>query len=304
MVKGRDVFGLIAVALLVTACASSKQTTEPATFPLATTPPVTTVAPTTAAATTAAPTTTSPPLKLVPTTLPAITLPPAAASSTLPVTTSTSTTAATKQQCLTSTTPPATAKNLQVVNGDVDGDGAPDSVWIYDMPDGPHLQIHTSHGATDAFPLGRGKAAAAVGLVNVDGAPGTANPGTGQEVMAAVSQADGTRLVGVFYYARATGCLENFQFASNAPFWYLVSRTGAVTGLHCTSDAFSSHLEAISADPTSKTTYHWRRIVFGRDVHRLVPLISADGTLTLPKDQATLAADGNVTGCILSRPLF
>ena len=69
-------------------------------------------------------------------------------------------------------------------------------------------------------------------------------------MLAAVSQADGTREVGVYYYAKSTGCLENFQFASNAPFWYLISRTGTVTGLQCTGDALGAHLEAISATPS------------------------------------------------------
>jgi hypothetical protein len=305
MVKGSGVIGVIGVALLVTACTSSGQASDPASFPLTTTPPVTTATPITAAATTAAPTTTIPPLSITPTTLAPITLPPTVASSTPAVTTSTSTSAPPRAQCLNSPSPPTTAKNLQVANGDIDGDGAPDTVWIYDMPDGPHLQIHTSHGATASTPFGFGKSAAALGFTNVDYSP-AAGTGKELEVLAAASEADGSRTVGVFYYVKATGCLDIFHFASGAPFQYRVSRSGDLSGLKCTTDAAGSHLESLTATPQAgkPNAYDARTIVFGLNKHSLVPVLSSNGTLTLPKDQAALAPYGNLTGCIMTRPLF
>jgi hypothetical protein len=290
---------LAGTALLVAGCASANTASPPASIPAQTAEPTTTVAPTTTAVTRS----TVPPLSIAATTLPQITPPPGATASTQPVTTAPRTTIA-RAHCLTGPTPPPGAKNVQGVAGDIDGDGAFDTIWVYDLADGPHLQIRTAHGATDAIPLGFGKAAAAVGLLQVDYAPGTADPGTAQEFMAVASQDDGTRLVGVYYYAKSTGCISEFQFGSNAQFVYLVSRTGTVSGLHCAYDGHSAHLEAVTAVPTNATTYATNRLVFGKDVHRLVPVLQSGGTLTLPKDQAALATDGNVTGCILSRPIF
>jgi hypothetical protein len=299
MVGRQWLLALAGAAVLVTACASGKAASPPSSAPAPTAEPTTSAAPTTTLPTAH----TVPPLSIAVTTLPPITRPPGAPTSTQPVTTVPRTTVP-RTHCLTGPTPPSGAKNVQGVAGDIDGDGAFDTIWVYDLPDGPHLQIHTARGASDALPLGFGKAAAAVGLLQVDYAPGTAAPGTEQEFMAIASQDDGTRLVGVYSYAKNTGCISGFQFGSGAAFVYLVSPNGTVSGLHCAYDGHSAHLEAVTAVPTGATTYAANRLVFGKDGHRLVPVLQSGGTLTLPRDQAALATDGNVTGCILSRPIF
>ena len=97
--------------------------------------------------------------------------------------------------------------------GDLDGNGRGDAIWLYDLPDGPHLQIRSDRGVTDAIRLGFGQQAVALGLSQVDLIVGGADPGTAQEILAVVSGSDGTRLVGVYTLALRTGCLDEFEFA-------------------------------------------------------------------------------------------
>ncbi len=245
---------------------------------------------------------TVPPLNLLPTTLPVITPPPGAPPSTQPVTTTSSTTLPTKP-CLAAPAPPATAKNLQSMPGDFDGDGAGDTLDLRPTRRPPPPDPQRSR-CDRLVLLPYGKLAVAVGFIQVDYALGTAAPGTEQEIMAVTAQPDGTRLVGVFTFAKNTGCLELFHFAAGAPFVYLVSRTGDVSGLHCTNDGLSGHLEAVTATRMTPSTYRTSRLVFGRVGHGLQVVQQASGTLTLPKDQAALATDGDVTDCLISRPLF
>ena len=98
-------------------------------------------------------------------------------------------------------------------------------------PDGPHLQIRSDRGVTDAIRLGFGQQAVALGLSQVDLIVGGADPGTPQEILAVVSGSDGTRLAGVYTLALRTGCLDEFEFPSGSPFVYLVGRNGTYTGL-------------------------------------------------------------------------
>jgi hypothetical protein len=190
------------------------------------------------------------------------------------------------------------------MTGDIDGNGLPDAVWLYDLADGPHLQVRTDRGATDAIPLGFGQQTAALGLTQVDLVVGGAEPGTAQEILAAASVPDGTRLVGVFTFALRTGCIDEFLYSSGTPFVYLVSRNGTYSGLQCLADNVADHLASISASPTSATTYATEQLIFVRNGKRLEPLMAVPGTYTLPADEGALTAAGDITGCQLSRPLF
>jgi hypothetical protein len=299
MARRRGVLAIVAASALVTACGalddagtsttsaplSSLDTYKiaPSTTVLSTTEPP----PTTAASSTAAPASPS----------------PTVASSPPPVVQAPSTTLA-GQHCQSAPDPPAEAKNLQSLLGDLDGNGNPDAIWLYDLADGPHLQIRSDRGVTDAIRLGFGDQTVALGLSQVDLVVGAADPGTPQEILAIVAGADGSRLVGVYTLALRNGCLDEFEFPSGAPFVYLVGRNGTYTGLQCAADGATSHLVAISAAPTSSTTYATDHIVFRRNGKRLEPLMTVPGTLTLPADQAKLTASGDVTGCYLSRPAF
>ena len=236
--------------------------------------------------------------------VPVPTLPPGATFPAHPVT-SAAKPAAPKVQCLAAPAPPSTAKNVQTLSGDIDGDGTADSVWLYDLTDGPHLQIRTARGATSAVPLGFGKSVVSLGFAQVDYAPGTADPGVEQEILAVASQPDGTRLVGLYGYVKATGCVDLFKFGSGAPFVYLVSRTGTVSGLRCVSDGRTAHLAGVTATPSTPTAYLTHTVVFGRDDGRsLHPVLSSDGRLNLPHDRPALVADGTVVGCTLTRPIY
>jgi hypothetical protein len=299
MARRRGVVAIVAATALVTACgalddAGVPDSSAPAssldTYKIA---PSTTVLsateapPTTAVSSTAAPAASS----------------PTVASSPPPVASAPSTTLA-GQHCQSAPDPPAGAKNLQSLLGDLDGNGRADAIWMYDLADGPHLQIRSDRGVTDAIRLGFGQSTVSLGLSQVDLVVGASDPGTPQEILAIAGAADGTRLVGVYTLALRNGCLEEFEFPSGAPFVYLVGRNGTYTGLQCAADGSTSHLVATSASPTSATTYSTAHIVFRRNGKRLEPLMSVPGTITLPADQAKLTASGDVTGCYLSRPAF
>jgi len=286
--------------LLVTACGSSGGGATGSSSDPAVASSTTTTTPSTTTTVPATP----PTLHLTPTTLPVITLPPGATFPAHPVTLAPKPTAP-KVQCLAAPAPPATAKNLQTLSGDIDGDGTSDSVWLYDLTDGPHLQIHTARGATATVPLGFGKATVSLGFAQVDYAPGAAEPGVEEEMLAVASQPDGTRLAGVYGYVKATGCVEMFRFGSGASFIYLISRTGTISGLRCVSDGHSAHLAGITATPASPTLYQTHSFVFGKgDGRTLSPVLSSDGHLVLPHDRAALAAAGDIVGCTLTRPVF
>jgi hypothetical protein len=299
MARRRGVLSIITAACLVTGCGalsepgvsdtaspSSRPETiriAPSTTALSTTvPPSVTVASSAAAPATPSPSVAAPP-------------PPVAPAPTTTVA---------GQHCPAIADPPADAQNLQSMLGDLDGNGQPDAIWLYDLADGPHLQIRSDRGVTDAIRLGYGQQTVALGLSQVDLVVGAADPGTPQEILAVVSGSDGTRLVGVYTLALKTGCLDEFEFSGGNPFVYLVGRNGTYTGLHCVGDGLTYHLEAVTAAPTSATTYSTDHLVFRRNGKRLEPLLSVAGTLTLPTDQAALTDAGDVTGCQLSRPLF
>ena len=280
MVRRRWPVAAVLATLLVTACGSSGGGSSATT---AATPPTSTTA-TTAATTAVTTATTAPTLHLVPTTLPVITLPPGATVPAHPVT-SAPKPSTPKTQCLAAPAPPAGAASLQTLTGDIDGDGNADTVWLDDLADGPHLQIHAARGATADQPLGFGKSTVSLGFAQVDFAPGTAEPGIEEEILAVASQSDGTRLAGLYGYVEATGCLDLFKFGSGAPFVYLISRTGTLSGLRCLSDGRSAHLEGLTATPLSPTTYQARAIVLGTGDSRILsPALTSTTTLTLPRD--------------------
>ena len=136
-----------------------------------------------------------------------------------------------RQNCAGTPEPPAGAQGLQATFLDVDADNREDVVWLYDAPDGTHLHLRTGKGVTDDFVLGYGQGAVAVGSGQVDLAVGSQTPGMPQEILAVTSAGDGKRLVGVYGFIIKTGCIEPFVFSQGAPFVYLVSRTGTLSGL-------------------------------------------------------------------------
>jgi hypothetical protein len=246
--------------------------------------PVTTAAPTTAAPATPAPTAAPPPQSVAP--------PPPSSDP------------AARTHCLAPPDPPADASALQATFADVDADGRVDVLWLYDYPDGTHLQVRTGRGATDNLLLPYGTGAVAVGAGQVDLAIGTADPGTAQEIFAVTSGGDGRRLVGVYSFAINTGCLNPFTFDQGNPFVYLISRQGTLSGLRCVNDGVNGHIEGLTASPAAGDSFTTSRLVFGRIGRRLVPVSYETGSLAPPVDPAAIAAGSDVTGCSLSRSAF
>ena len=181
--------------------------------------------------------------------------------------------------------PPADAANLKATYADVDADGRIDVLWMYDAADGTHLQVRTGRGATDNVVLGYGTGAVAVGSGQVDLALGSADPGTPQEILAVTSAGDARRLVGVYGFAIATGCLQSFTFDQGNPFVYLISRQGTLSGLRCVNDGVNGHLEGFTASPAAGDAFTTNHLVFGRQVNtrRLVPVSFDSGTLAAPR---------------------
>jgi len=215
-------------------------------------------------------------------------------------------TTATRAHCVAASDPPADAANLKATYADVDADGRIDVLWMYDVADGTHLQVRTGRGATDNVVLGYGNGAVAVGSGQVDLALGSADPGTPQEILAVTSAGDGRRLVGVYGFAIATGCLQSFTFDQGNPFVYLISRQGTLSGLRCVTDGVNGHLEGYTATPVGGDAFTTNHLVFGRPVNsrRLVPVSYEAGTLPAPADPAALALGSDITGCSLSQPAF
>jgi hypothetical protein len=290
---------VVVVAALVAACGSTADTSAPESAPVVSRSETFTITPsTTAVSTSAATSTTAPSSAATPVSPPPSVAPPP------PIVVAPATSIGDRTNCQAPIAPPVEARNIQTISGDIDGNGLPDAVWLYDLADGPHLQVRTDRGRTDAIRLGFGQQAATLGLTQVDLVVGGAVPGTAQEILAAATVPDGSRLVGVFTFALKTGCLDEFLYSSGSPFVYLISRKGTYTGLKCIADNFASHLVSVSASPTSATTYATEQLIFYRNGKRLEPLMAVPGTYTLPADQGALAAVGNITGCQLSRPLF
>ncbi len=207
-----------------------------------------------------------------------------------------------RENCAGTPEPPAGAQALQATFLDVDADNREDVVWLYDAPDGTHLHLRTGRGVTDDFVLGYGQGAIAVGSGQVDLDVGSETPGMPQEIVAVTSAGDGRRLVGVYGFIIKTGCIEPFIFSQGAPFVYLVSRTGTLSGLSCVSDGVTGHLEGTVATPAA-SGFDTTRLVYERDGRRLIPAASESGTLAA-SDTAGLAARSDVVGCSLSRPAF
>jgi hypothetical protein len=252
--------------------------------------PTTTLAPvTTVAATIAPPITPTPTVAPPPPT--AVTAPP---------------TTAARPNCFAASDPPADAANLKATYADVDADGRIDVLWMYDAADGTHLQVRTGGGAADNVVLGYGNGAVAVGSGQVDLALGTADPGSPQEILAVTSAGDARRLVGVYGFAIATGCLQSFTFDQGNPFVYLISRQGTLSGLRCVTDGVNGHLEGYTASPVGGDAFTTNHMVFGRQPNsrRLVPISYDSGTLPAPADPAVLAVGSDITGCSLSQPAF
>ena len=154
------------------------------------------------------------------------------------------------------TEPPAGAQGLQAAFLDVDADNREDVVWLYDAADGTHLHLRTGRGVTDDFVLGYGQGAVAVGSAQVDLAVGSQTPGMPQEILAVTSAGDGKRLVGIYGFIIKTGCIEPFVFSQGAPFVYLVSRTGTLSGLICVNDGVTGHVEGTVATPAAERLRH------------------------------------------------
>jgi hypothetical protein len=308
MGRGRLAFAAAAVSCLLAACGSGGGEAAPtpsegggtATSAATTSSvnamttsgdlPSTTLAPETTVATTVA----------VP-----VTPAPTAAPPPPPVVTAAPTTAP-RAQCIAAFDPPADAANLKATYADVDADGRIDVLWLYDAADGTHLQVRTGRGATDNVILGYGTGAVAVGSGQVDLAMGSADPGTPQEILAVTSAGDARRLVGVYGFAIATGCLQSFTFDQGNPFVYLISRQGALSGLRCVNDGVNGHLESFTASPAAGDAFTTTHQVFGRQdkTRRLVPVSYDSGTLPAPADPAALALGSDITGCSLSQPAF
>ena len=308
MGRGRVAFAAAAVSCLLAACGSSGgdaaptpsevggSVTSAATsssinaittsgdVPTTTLVPETTVATTVAVPVTPAPTAAPPPP-------PVVTAPP---------------TTAPRAHCIAAFDPPADAANLKATYADVDADGRIDVLWMYDAADGTHLQVRTGRGATDNIVLGYGSGAVAVGSGQVDLALGTADPGTPQEILAVTNAGDGRRLVGVYGFAIATGCLQSFTFDQGNPFVYLISRLGNLSGLRCVTDGVNGHIEGYTASPIGGDAFTTNHLVFGRQdkLRKLVPLSYDSGTLPAPADPAALAISSDITGCSLSQPAF
>ena len=215
-------------------------------------------------------------------------------------------TTAPRAHCAAAFDPPADAANLKATYADVDADGRIDVLWLYDAADGTHLQVRTGRGATDNVVLGYGTGAVAVGSGQVDMALGSADPGTPQEILAVTSAGEARRLVGVYGFAIATGCLQSFTFDQGNPFIYLISRQGTLSGLRCVNDGVNGHLESFTASPSAGDAFTTTHQVFGRQdkTRRLVPVSYDSGTLTAPADPAALALGSDITGCSLSQPAF
>jgi hypothetical protein len=308
MGRGRLAFAAAAVAGLLAACGSGGGDAAPAPtdvgstattaatsssinaittsgdLPATTQAPETTVATTVAVAATPAPTAAPPPPSVV--TAPPTTVP--------------------KAHCIAAFDPPADAANLKATFADVDADGRIDVLWMYDAADGTHLQVRTGRGATDNVVLGYGTGAVAVGSGQVDLALGSPDPGTPQEILAVTSAGDGRRLVGVYGFAIATGCLQSFSFDQGNPFIYLISRQGNLSGLRCVNDGVNGHLEGFTATPVGGDAFTTNHLVFARQgsTRRLVPVSYDSGTLPAPADPAALALGSDITGCSLSQPAF
>ena len=295
---------VVAAASLVAACSSagSDDSGSAASAPATSAPESTTslvevttssAAPTTTT-TTAAPTTTS-------TTAVPVTPTPTAASSPPPVATGAETRG--RENCGGAPEPPAGAQRLQATFLDVDADGREDVVWLYDAPDGTHLHLRTGRGVTDDFVLGYGQGAVAVGSAQVDLAMGSETSGLPQEIVAVTSAGDGRRLVGVYGFLIRTGCVEPFVFSQGAPFVYLVSRSGTLSGLTCVNDGVTGHLEATLATPAGADAFATTHLVYMRDGRRLIPQTSQSGTITAAA-AAAMAAGTDIVGCSLSGPAF
>ncbi len=239
-------------------------------------------------ATTAAPSTTTTTVAPATTTTaaPPATPTPTAASSPPSVATGPETRG--RQNCAGTPDPPAGALGLQATFLDVDADNREDVVWLYDAPDGTHLHLRTGKGVTDDFVLGYGKGAVAVGSAQVDLAVGSQTPGMPQEILAVTSAGDGKRLVGIYGFMIKTGCIEPFVFSQGAPFVYLVSRTGTLSGLSCVNDGVTGHVEGTVATPAANG-FDTTRLVYERVGRRLVPAASESGTIAA-NDAAGLAA--------------
>ena len=308
MTRGSIILAMLAASYLVAACSDDGSGTGSN----GAGGPVDAAATSVAAATTSSPTsvttiadlpsttTTTPPTTAAPIT-PAPTAAPPTQAVTIQPQTSTP-----RTRCEAAADPPATATALQATFADVDADTRPDVIWIYDAPDGTHLHLRTGRGATDDIVLAYGQGAVAVGSAQVDLAVGAPEPGAADEILAVTSDGDGRRLVGVYGFAINTGCLESFTFNQGAPFVYLVSRNGSLSGLRCVSDGVTGHLEGLTAVPSSGgDAFATTRLVFGRLTgRRLVPITYESGSLPGPADDPTLLATGDVSGCTLSTPAF
>jgi hypothetical protein len=308
MGRGRLAFAAAAVSCLLAACGSGGGEAAPT--------PTEGDGATTSAATSSSvnaittsgdlPTTTLAPVTTVAATIPPpITAAPTAAPPPPPVVTAPPTTAE-RPHCFAASDPPPDAANLKATFADVDADGRIDVLWLYDAADGTHLQVRTGRGATDNVVLGYGNGAVAVGSGQVDLALGTADPGSPQEILAVTSAGDARRLVGVYGFAIATGCLQSFVFDQGNPFVYLISRQGTLSGLRCVTDGVNGHLEGFTASPAGGDAFTTNHLVFGRQANtrRLVPLSYDSGTLPAPADPAVLAMGSDITGCSLSQPAF
>ena len=118
------------------------------------------------------------------------------------------------------------------------------------------------------------------------------------------SAGDARRLVGVYGFAIATGCLQSFTFDQGNPFVYLISRQGTLSGLRCVNDGVNGHLEGFTASPAAGDAFTTNHLVFGRQVNtrRLVPVSFDSGTLAAPADPAALALGSDITGCSSPSP--
>jgi hypothetical protein len=208
-----------------------------------------------------------------------------------------------RENCGGTPEPPAGAQRLQSTFLDVDADSREDVVWLYDAPDGTHLHLRTGRGVTDDFVLGYGQGAVAVGSGQVDLAMGSEDSGLPQEIVAVTSAGDGKRLVGVYGFLIRTGCVEPFVFSQGAPFVYLVSRDGTLSGLACVNDGVNGYLEGTVATPGATGAFATTRLVYKRDGRRLVPQTSQSGTVPAAAAEA-MAAGTDVVGCSLSGPAF
>jgi hypothetical protein len=203
-----------------------------------------------------------------------------------------------RDNCSAAGQPPDGATNVQATYAFIDNDDEADIVWLYDAMDGTHLQVRTARGGDD-IRLPYSKGSVAVGKGQVDR---TVDSGEPEEILAVTANEAGQRLVGIYGFVVKTGCIEPFVFEGGAPFVYLVSRTGTLSGLQCVSDGVTGHLEGTVAVP-GESTFATSRMVYEREGRRLSPSNTQSGTV--PAAAAELMAKGSdVTGCSLSGPAF